>query len=212
MVIPSFLVYLLVRVMSSVESRPANSFGIWLIVSVVAVLGVAQFSAIREKPPVIFAAGFGLVAGLLLRTLAGLLSVKLTRWVTICAVLLAALGFAASFSVGYLSMSVQWKQLHPAGSENPLAATLLKSFPDSDPQAILAAQQRFTFLDYLSYRVPDWPSPWPEALCGAEWLLCIVIAALCVGIRQSRERERPVAHAAEKIVADASGSDEESSS
>lgn len=183
--------------MSTAERRIPENFGFWLILSAGAVLGVSQFAAIREKPPVIFAAGFGLVAGILMRSLAGMLSVSLTRRVTICAVLLTSIGFAVSFGVGYCSMAVEWKKLHPAGAENPLATTLLKSFPNSDPQAILAAQQRFTFIDYLSYRVPDWPSPWPEVLCGAEWLLCALIAGLCVGIRQSRERERPVAYTPE---------------
>jgi hypothetical protein len=141
---------------------------------------MAVFAASRTKPPVIFAAGLGLALGVLLRFLADWMSVPRSRRAVLSVALISAAAFAASFGLGYRRAAIEWGQLHDAGPDNPLAAALLKSFPDADASDLVAGRQRFTVSDYLSRRLPSWPSPWPEVLCGAEWVLCIVIGGLCV--------------------------------
>lgn len=147
---------------------------------------MALFSASRAKPPVVFAAGLGLVLGVLLRILADWMSVPRTLRVFMSVALLAAAAFAVSFGLGYRRAALEWTKLHDVGPGNPLAAALLKSFPNSDPSELVAAQQRFTFSDYLYRRVPQWPSPWPESLWGAEWIACVAFAACSVSLRPRR--------------------------
>lgn len=169
--------------MSNAESRPADAFGLWLLLAGLSSAGVTVFASSRTKPPVIFALGLGIVLGLLWRIIAQMLQVQRTRRVVGAAILLMLIAFAVCFGLGYRRAAMEWKQLHSAGVNDPLAQMLLEKFPKSDPSAILTAQERFTFADYLSRRLPNWSSPWPEVLFGAEWLGCVVVAGMCVGLQ-----------------------------
>lgn len=180
--------------MSSAPSRSSDSFSLWLLISAVAVIAGALFSASRTKPPMIFLPAFGAAMGLLLRLAAAWLGVERNRRMVMAAMLLIGCGAIGSFVPSY-RRAVQSNQ-----PPNALAAAILAQAAKENPEA---ATPPFTVHTYLSQRFFNLASPWPELQFGAEWLVSVVIAGLCVGIGQGRERERPVANS----VADASGSE-----
>jgi hypothetical protein len=181
--------------MSSEPSRPSDPFSVWLLIAAAAVIVGALFSSSRARPPIIFLPAFGAAMGLILRWAATSLGVERNRRVIALAMLLVGCGAILSFLPSYRREALQWNAVRLEQPDNPLAAAIIASSPPPP----------FSVGEYLSRRYPDWPFPWPEVLFGAEWLVCIVIAGLCVGVHRSRERP------AASPVADASGSETESS-
>jgi hypothetical protein len=184
--------------MPSEPPRSSDSFSIWLLISAAAVIVGALFSASRTKPPVIFLPAFGAVMGLVMRGAATSLAVERNRRVVAVAMLLVGCGAILCFVPSYRREALQWNAVRLEQPDNPLAAAIIASSPPPP----------FSVGQYLSQRFPEWPSPWPTVFFGAEWVGCMIIAGLCVGVRRSRGYERPVP----KTVADASGSEVESSS
>lgn len=167
--------------MSLQASRSSDSFGVWLILSSALAVCAGLFAAARVKPPILFALGFGAVIGLTLRFLAAWLSVPLVRRTVAAAVILAAVGFGVSFSLGYRRAALDREQMRASLQGNAaLAEALLQQFPDKNLPALLNIKKPFGFQDYLSQRLPGWPSPWPEVIWGAEWTACILTAGLCL--------------------------------
>jgi hypothetical protein len=159
---------------------PTDAFRLWLLLAAVIAAAAGILAASRIKPPVLFAAGLGLVLGLALRFLAEGLAVPRTRRVVAATMVIAAAAFATSFGLSYWREARAWDRAHQVGPENPLAAALLNSFPDTDADGLAQAPQRFTFFDYLDRRLPQWAQPWPEVLFAAEAVACVVIAGMCV--------------------------------
>jgi hypothetical protein len=166
--------------MTSESPRSPDSFPLWLALSAAAVIGAALFSATRAKPPVLFLLGFGAVIGLVLRFLATSLSVARNWRTIVLAALLAGCGAILSFVPSYRREATLWDAARSEQPSDPLAAALLRQAAQDDPAGGVPP---FTIQTYLSRRYPTWLSPWPEVLFSAEWLGCVLVTGLCVGLQ-----------------------------
>ncbi|MFO0919293.1 MAG: hypothetical protein U0872_13400 [Planctomycetaceae bacterium] len=177
--------------MSVEPPRPSDSYVLWLVLSGGLVACAAVFAAARIKPPVIFAAGFGLAIGLALRSLAVWLQVPLGRRVIWAALLLSAVGFGLCFALSYRRAELDWRRIQaPEPEHAALAEALLKNFPGADAESPRSLHPTFSFHEYLSGRYPDWRSSWPYALWGAEWALCVAITGLCLYKRRRTAKDQ----------------------
>jgi|GEM_PF-5619549 len=150
----------------------------WLLVSMIAVFAAALFAGSRTKPPFLFALGFGIGLGIVLRLLAEACVVPRSWRITWAASLIIGCGFLISFLPSYRRAESQWEQWRTAPPTDPLAIAILSQAPPEE----VAPPPRYSIARFLSQRSPGQPDPWPQMLFGAEWLLCVACAACCVGV------------------------------
>lgn len=171
--------------MSPDPIRSSDRFAWWLAAGTGLAIMAALFSATREKPAVLFAAGFGLLMGLALRLLAQSLDVQNESRVPWCAGLIVACGFVLCFVPSYRRAAQEWNRVLSEQPSDPLAAALMKR---AEQAAATPAVRPYSLHQYLQRRLPAFPSPWPAVLFCAEWIGCGLIAGGCVALKPRPQR------------------------
>lgn len=171
------------------SARFRNASRSWILISCGLVLATALFSSTREKPVFVFAAGFGVAIGMAMRLLADALNVQRNRQMVLNAGLLAAGGFAICFVASYSRAARAWDRMRSQSPSDPIAAALIKSAEQDAPAIAPAVLEPYSWKIYLARRFPGRSAPWPVAAFGAEWMLCVGVASLCVGVGKSAQRD-----------------------
>lgn len=159
--------------MSASSPSSTEGFAWWFVSGSGLVVAAALFSSTREKPPVLFAIGLGLAAGLGLRLLATSFRANRDRRVPWQTGLIVACGFVLSFVPSYQRAARQWNAAVTRMPSDPIAAALLKSAAENQ---LADEVPRYSISQYLQQRFRNWSPPWPVVMFCAELVSCSLLA------------------------------------